>query len=76
MRHFSISSSSFEALGRDLMKIATFESMIRREIEAKSQNLEAPLTLINLNFRTIEGKEQTCFKKFVSLAKGSHFLHH
>ena len=41
MRHFGISSSSFEALGQDLMKIETFKSMIGREIEAKSQNLES-----------------------------------
>ena len=41
MRHFGISSSSFEAMGRYLMKIETFKSMIGREIEAKSQNLES-----------------------------------
>ena len=35
MRHFGISSSSFEALGQDLMKIETFESMIGREMEAE-----------------------------------------
>ena len=39
MRHFGISSSSFEAPGQDLMNIETFGSMIGRELEAKPQNL-------------------------------------
>ena len=35
MRHLGILSSSFEAPGRDLMKIETFGSMIGRDIEAE-----------------------------------------
>ena len=41
MRNFGISSSNFEAPGRDLMKIKTFGSMIGRAMEAKSQNLKS-----------------------------------
>ena len=36
MRHFGISSSSFEDQSRDVIEIETFESMIGREMEAKA----------------------------------------
>ena len=52
MRHFGISSSSFEASGRDLMKIETFRSMIRQEMEAKITKYGkfAPSNLRDLTF--------------------------
>ena len=36
MRHFGISSSSFEAQSQDVIEIETFGSMIGREMEAKA----------------------------------------
>ena len=57
MRHFEISSSSFEAMEQDFMKIEANRSMIGQANGGKITKFGefTPSALTNLNFRTIGG---------------------